>query len=440
MRCCCCGLAISGNYHVTQNGDVCESCWNDPNLFFAERIRENGAWKYVNEIFISTNENEKLIIPVLKLKQKDVTLYSGKIKARDILRLYAILGFEEQSLIGYQRELYEDQINDLVSYIINCPTSVLPGLFISLRGGIDFSPFYETEKSDFGHLHIPLRKGAIWIIDGQHRIGGFEKILAKFSQISENDNSMESLKDIFEYDIPVTFIDTKEASDKLNTLFDIKTQPEDIERLAFFIINKTQRRLSPSLVDTLQYCISRVGLNGIPAIDKAPWRGEAASIGIDMNALGSSPFFQKINISGQRGLNRPIQLNSFVSSLKPLFQNKYFLELSIEEKKLFLHNWWSEIKNINNKSFLEKTYRNFLILKAIGIYTLNFLALDFVLIMKNNDFIKKVNIKGFIKNIKGFDWSKNSSPLSSFGGMKGVHEARKMLHQYIIEKKKTRKT
>jgi DGQHR domain-containing protein len=434
MNCICCGLSISDVYHVTQLGNVCSRCWDDPNLFFSEKVKESGTLQLLTKILLPEKLNEKIKIPVVKLTQKNVTLYSGKLKAVDLLKLYAVLGFEEENLSGYQREIYEDQVNELANYILDCPIALMPGLFLSLRDSISYKGIEnDTIDSDIGILEIPIKKGALWIIDGQHRIGGFEKILSKFGQIEKNGFSNESFLKLLNYDIPVTFVDSKTAINSLKTIDGINLNAIDIERVAFFIINKTQRRLSPSLEDALQYCITRVGIKGIPAIDREKWRAEAAAMGINLNALENSPLYEKINVSGQRGLERPIQLNSFISSLRPLYMDRNFNTLSFIEKNNLLLNYWNIIKLNNIKAFSKDSYRNYLLLKTIGFYSMSLILLDYIklCIEKNINFIDEINIENYIKHIKGFDWSKQSSPLAGFGGAKGVIEARKILLDYI---------
>lgn len=441
MICVCCGLRITGEYHKIEQGYLCDRCWNDPNLFFPERLKNSGKWGEIFSVFVSNSDTtETLSFPVIRLFQKGVKLYTGKLNAKNLLRLYAVFGFEEETLRGYQRELYENQVNDVYQYLLDCPVAIMPGLFISVRYGVKFIPSFDPESKemgmDFGKLEVPLRKGAIWIIDGQHRIGGFEKALANFGQVESNNcYSEDPLLNLMDYELPVTFIDSTEAVELINHSNGTKLNPEDIERVAFFIINKTQRRLSPSLKDTLQYCIKRAGMNGIPVIERESWRADATSIIIDLNALEDSPLYQKVNISGQRGMNRPIQLNSFVSSLNPLFRNKKVLLLNNNEKKKLLLSYWKSIKRINEKSFKDTDYRNYLLLKTMGVYTLNLLILDYIRIYneKGVDILDESNIKEFTDKLKGFDWSKETSPIRNFGGMKGVKEAYNVLINYIFK-------
>jgi len=429
-----CGLSISGKYHVTARGNICDRCWNDPNLFFPEKMKENGTYATITNVFKIADEDKLLDIPVIKLKQKNLVLYTGKIKAKELLHLYGVLSFQEGSLTGYQRELFKTQTEELAKYILECEIPLIPGIFLSIRGGAEFRCINEL-NSDFGMLQIPATRGALWIIDGQHRIGGFEELLSTLFEI-QGDQLESYIDEIFNYDVPITFLDTKNAVLTIRSNSEELLTEPDIERLAFFIINKTQRRLNPSLKDTLQYIISRAGIRGVPSIEREKWRTVAAAIGIDFNSQKGSPWYNYINISGERGLNRPLQLNSFVSSLQPMLKNKYFSSISFKEQKSFILKYWTCIKIINKPAFERETYFNYLILKTLGVYTLNRLALDYINDCKkmNIDFNDLDNILKFIEKLGGFDWGKQSSPIASFGGVKGVREARNVLLNYMSEK------
>jgi len=93
---------------------------------------------------------------------------------------------------------------------------------------------------------------------------------------------------------------------------------------------------------------------------------------------------------------------------------------------------WEEISSYNRDAFSDN-YRNYILTKTIGVYTLNLLLLDYIKLHEENpdSFLNIQNISDFVKRIKGFNWTKESSPLAAFGGMKGVAEARIVLLNYM---------
>jgi len=437
MICACCGFEIKGKMHRINSGYVCDRCWKDPNNFFPEKMQNSERWIKFSRMLKSENQGT-ITVPVIKIKQKNITLYAGKLKSRDLLKMYSVCGFDDETFSGYQREPYEEKINDIYEYLIKCPIAIMPAIFISLRSRARFKPIYRSDlnNDDIGTLSIPLKKGSIWIIDGQHRVGSFEKVLGNIVYFEDSPSSKnDEFFELMEYELPVIFLDSRKATDFFNHSKQIKTNPVSIERTIFFIINKTQNRISPSLKDALQYSIKKDGINGIPIIEREKWRTEAVSLVIKLNGVEESPFFDKINISGARGINRPIQLNSFVSSLKPLFMDPTFLEFNFDEKLKLLLIFWKTIKKMNPKAFSKDSYKEYLILKTIGIYSLNLLCSDYLkwCKMHNRKFLDKNNIETFLNPIKAFDWNRSTSPVSYFGGLSGVREVHSILLQRIKE-------
>lgn len=434
--CTCCGFRIADNYHKTKRGYVCNSCWNDPNLFFAEKLNESSEGKIYTATLDPKNKMEKIRLPVLKLKQKKVTLYTGKIGTEDLLRLYAVFGFEEESLSGYQRELYEDKVNEVYQYLIDCPVAVMPGLFVSIREGVKFVPLpLPSWTNDFGMIEIPMRRGAIWIIDGQHRVAGLEKVFSDVNLIRRGYQSdKNSYLNLVDYELPVTLIDSQAAVKIINHSNGTTINEAEIERLIFFMVNKTQKRINASLKDALQYCIKRVGMKGVPLVNRENWRADAAEIALNFNALDLSPFYMKINISGQRSQNKPIQLNSFVSSLRPLFTDELFVKIPMKNKKKVLLKYWRAMERMNKPAFSEKKYREYLILRASGVYSINLLLLDYIRLCRERKahICNESNIRRYVERMRGFNWHKTGSPVAHFGGMGGVLETRKVLLNYMF--------
>ena len=101
-------------------------------------------------------------------------------------------------------EKYRERTADLVEYLDECPVAVMPGLFASVRD----AKFVQT-SGDLGTLEIPNKKGAVWIIDGQHRLGGFEKIREKFVFEEKLTVSPDLYKSLMDYELPIVFINSK---------------------------------------------------------------------------------------------------------------------------------------------------------------------------------------------------------------------------------------
>lgn len=440
MICSCCGYEIKGKMYPIMNGEkhVCEKCWSNPDLFFPEKIPDDQRLKILSEMADGVrNQKGAVHVKAIKLIQKGIELFVGKMKVSDILELYELDKFKEEELEGYQREQYEERTSELVEYLSKCPLAVMPALLISLRK-TDFSP----RDSDFGVLRIPRKRGSIWIIDGQHRVGGFGKIRDKFMFSKEVDPTFFS--GLMNYEFPVVFIDSDAAAQKISgklTQNKNNLSSEDIERTIFFVVNKTQKGISPSLKDALLYRINTSGLQGLSIIKKENWRIIGAEIGITLNRKRSSPLENKINVSGKRDTGKPIQLNSFVSSLQTLFFDKEFSKLNIDDKLRFLEAYWTAIRDILPLAFEDKTEKEYMLLKALGIYSLHLLARDiFQICAKQACDFKEVEVfKSVLMPLKYFDWSTKTSPLAALGGMKGANKAHEILLAVLNQKNRTEK-
>jgi len=113
-------------------------------------------------------------IEAIKFEQKGMPMYSGRMKARDLLKTWHVERWMDDTLglTGYQRELFEKRCRDIAKYLLQCEVAIIPPILASLREGFEFEPV----KGNFGVLKIPGKPGAITIIDGQHRVGGFKPL------------------------------------------------------------------------------------------------------------------------------------------------------------------------------------------------------------------------------------------------------------------------
>jgi DGQHR domain-containing protein len=113
-------------------------------------------------------KTKTLSFPCLKLKQGKLELVTFVAKARTINSFAAINLRDPDEKTGYQRVLSPTRVRVINKYIDAgkaLPTSVL----ISLEEDAKLKHDTETDKWT---LSIPQKKGAGWVIDGQHRLAG----------------------------------------------------------------------------------------------------------------------------------------------------------------------------------------------------------------------------------------------------------------------------
>src|SRR2546425_634620 len=229
-------------------------------------------------------------IPVVQLSQKEVPLYSGKMTARDLLATFDIKKFnprESEMRDWYQRQRYESKIRDMQKFVEECPIPIVPGILLGVRG-----VKFDAEKGGLGHVTIPRTRGAVTVIDGQHRLGGFDKIKEDIDDLvsqqtlgslsKDQQKRLTRLQDLLDFEIPVVIMDSERASvaakaEAEGFRADALT-PDAAERVVFFILNKTQKGLNPSHKDQLMYRIWYSGVRGIPVIEREKWRAHATKL------------------------------------------------------------------------------------------------------------------------------------------------------------------
>ncbi len=468
MICSSCGFEIKGKRHGPYDGRyVCDNCWNNPALFFPdkmtqtiENIAQNDFKNDINQfntveiIDIYQNfpkiksqplegiwkniANVKLKITVIKIRQKGMPLYIGKVQAKELLLLASSDQWRDEVLEGYQREKFREKTNEIKKYLEGCSISIVPAILASFSD----AKFLSLDE-EIGILEIPLKPGVISILDGQQRTGGFEEIYREIKKLQTKHslpNREELIKkymDLLSFEIPIVFVDSKAIIEKMRkeSPENLTVKQSELEGAFFFIINKTQKPVNPSLKDELAYKTLKAGITGIPIIEKEKWRTEIVPVVNELNKE-SSPFVGLINLGGTVNNGHPVPLFSFVSSLKPLFDNNNFRLLNFDQKKTFLIKYWACIREMFPETFDEKTRKQFLMLRTTSIYAFNYLANDvYNWCLKDGiDPIDTKSIKKFLDPLNDFDWDKNTSPFAFLGGGKGVRKAHEILLNVLSQK------
>lgn len=469
MICSSCGFPVEGKFHGPYEGKryICENCWNNPALFFPDKAQktlgafcssdEQGRSDFASiieliDLFrgsqgLSTTELDEtwseafdasIKINVLKVNQKNLPLFIGKVKASELLLFSVSDQWNDESLQGYQREKFDAKTKEIKKYLLDCPISIVPAIFASYKEG-HFSPSSDT-NGDFGILNIPIKPNALSIIDGQQRIGGFEEIFKEIkalrgkTRIENREELFQSYADLLSSEIPIVLVDSQAIVDRMNEeIPNGKIKASDLDAAFFYIINKTQKPVNPSLKDELAYNTVRSGIVGIPSIEKEIWRTEVVPIANELN-LPSSPLHNLINLGGALNNGKSIPLYSFVSSLKPLWENPNFSLLGTPAKVEYLQNYWTCIRETFPDAFERKS--DYLLLRVVSIYALNYLS-ENVFRWCSTRGCDPLNIESIMKYIAAlgeFDWDKKTSPIAYLGGGKGVRKAQEVILNVMSDK------
>lgn len=277
------------------------------------------------------NDNKLKGIPVIQNQQEFVV---GIFSISKILQFTKyteriIRGFDEEGFPIYnkqvQRQVERSRVDSISEFLIRDPEATFPTNLVlhipeeiileqkNLDGileiEIDSKVFVEVQKdnkvSSTGDIFIS-------IIDGQHRVKGIEQAILKLKehifalqQTSTNSISNEisrkleyfqtRLKDLLDIELVVTFFIGK---------------PLEYQAMIFSTINRTQKRVSESLVYSL------FGLT----VDDTPQK-TALQISLALNAHKNSPFYNRIKLYGGdygRNLNPPLSQATMVKSIVAL--------------------------------------------------------------------------------------------------------------------------
>lgn len=118
----------------------------------------------------------KIIVPILEVKQPVGDFYLGVIEARDLVAIsFSDIrrtdGRDLERYIGIQRDLSEGRVSEIKKYVRNVDACFPTGIILSIS-----NEHVELTRTPEGQLALAInRDSAIAkIIDGQHRIAGFE--------------------------------------------------------------------------------------------------------------------------------------------------------------------------------------------------------------------------------------------------------------------------
>jgi DGQHR domain-containing protein len=323
--------------------------------------------------------DETIRIQVSRFVQNGQVMFAGVMNSSDIARIANVDVRDEQTNPnGYQRHRDEIRCRRIAEFI-NEPTSALPGsILLNLRGSSTFSVV--TKNGSQGTLSIPNRKGAAWIVDGQHRIGGFEYTEREFM-------------------LPVVFFENL---------------PHRQEMVHFSVINDTQKGINTSLT---------LSLLGELRENIEDWKIQAHDIVYRLNRDSDSPWLERVNMTGSKGMHRPVNLASFANALKPLLrQHGFFQTMELNDQVLLLKRFWSVTRDMFPDAWSEP--RRHILLKTLGVYTMSQVAeYVFELCAANGGDFSQERMQEYLSPLAGFDWHRGTSPFRALGGMKGCKEA-----------------
>ena len=282
-----------------------------------------------------------LKLPVAKVQQGDLTLYSTAIKVKVLIRdhFYSVetLDPSAPSDSGYQRLLNHARARKLADYIVRgqddqdafLPTSV----FLATDRPLDYDPV--TNSISFDTVAV----GPFSVVDGQHRLEGLKMAAKKDDRV-------------LEFAVPVNIA---------------ANLPKLHQMCHFLIVNTTQKSVDKAVEQRIVARLTEaLDVEDIPSLPK--WilnvveRGEvekALRLVDFLNEKIDSPWHGKIKMANEPGA-KMINQRSFVKAIVKyvLTANNPIAVLNDfnKEKRIFL-NYWKAIEEIVDDGNASILYR-----------------------------------------------------------------------------------
>ncbi|PKP57700.1 hypothetical protein CVT91_10020 [Candidatus Atribacteria bacterium HGW-Atribacteria-1] len=334
--------------------------------------------------------SEEIRIKCTKVPQQGLEFYTFILNSKILRDIAYVSRRDPTNPQGYQRYLSSKRLKDVGEYIKK-PRAAFPNSIILNLDPTKarFEPFPE---GDYGTMIILKERGVAWIIDGQHRLYGFEH--------SEGT----------EFELLVAAYLGLSIPDQATI---------------FKIINSTQKGVSPSLIYDLidltkdaDYFDERAHeiVKALNEDSDSPWQGEIKMIGVGKGIISQA---------------------AFIGELRRLLQDPIFKEYPAGDQIKILKDYFIAVKELFSNAWASKKY---VLCKTLGV-SATFSIMPKVLIHCRiiNSFSKDT-INNILKNIKtiqiptetGFENIDFSSrQLGMFGGRKGQSELTKILESAI---------
>ena len=296
-------------------------------------------------------------LPAFELTQKGKKIYLSYASAQNLSQwlsgrtasMKADIWDKETNPDGYQRKPDSDKIRSIEEFLRGkrgveplMPASIV----LNLRAEkVRFD--VEDDQQRYGILSIEDEAGALWEVDGQHRLRGVVKALADAPRMEQT-----KLRD---YCLPLTII---------------VSLPKPDEALQFVAINTTQTKVKPEL--SLRILWSRYKEKAQAAerfLKGQTWKIDAIEIVDSLNRDQASPFFDSIAAPGGSLKGKIVTEGMFVSSLEPLarVRNRFL-------NQNFVKTYWKSIATVFPHASAPDKRTSYGVLRNVGPYVFHKVA------------------------------------------------------------------
>lgn len=349
--------------------------------------------------------------------------YSVVLPAGKIIEMSKVDAWDpDNPMSGYQRVPSAARKREIGMYALKSDSIMPVGGLLNARdsdqhdGGhygskLKFEPEYKDGHISFGLLTIPDEALPLYIVDMQHRIGGYEWAIEQ-----EGGERLE--------DFPL-----------VATIADGLSKMEEVDQ--FDIINTTQKKVRTDLARRLK-AIQATDVDHMLAMDKRGklWEAKGPVIAEKLNN-GIGPWAGKILPPNRGKEEQPtmvVRETSFVTSLKPILQTPYFIRQSEEAAAELITRFWVAIQRVWPEAF--ENPDEYVIQKSPGVFSLHELAPEVFEMVRDSGEITVENIFKVVKSLGEIGGSEfweanNSDGAASYGSMKGFRFLASDLRQFL---------
>jgi DGQHR domain-containing protein len=336
-------------------------------------------------------------VRVLKYNHKGWPMYLTAMSGKRVAEISDVDSVDKDPN-GYQRERSNARCVDIKTFIETTEGLVPGAVLLNIRPDkVDQVPYHKLGEEDgieFGTVEFPAGKFT-WIMDGQHRVGAFEKMENDVIVPTVLAIGLERAKEGETFNVVNS--NQKNVPASLNFFDLMRYAAEDVRQ---------RTRIGEKMADDIAY-------NILIAINKSgPWKG-------------------RINLTGVRGMKRAINLKGFRDALDPVVKDRTFAALPNEKQIELVQTFWQAMEKVwpmalgpDSSSVLNKTF---------GVHVACGVAIDVLLYCDQLHDSSVEGMASLLESVKGLvgDWNKEG-PLEHYigGGRKNV--------KFVIDALRTR--
>ena len=360
--------------------------------------------------------SQPLKVPAIRMVQGGKVFYVTAVPAARLLAISKVdVWHSGDQDPGYQRAPVSSRKNQIASYVAQ-PDAILPvgGLLNARRDEDDHTGSvlrFRPEGGDDGPvvpgvLELPSADDPLWIVDMQHRLGGFDVALQRGEDVA---------------DFPVVV-----------TIADGLTRLEEIRQ--FELINTTQKKVRTDLARRLlEIRVEDINEKQLIVEQGRLWqaRGPRVVDWLNRNCPVWGGGIIEPNSSKKERPNGVAKETSFVTSLKPVL-NTPLLSRAAEDRVAELLSWyWQGLAELWKEAFADP--KAYVVQKTPGLFSLHSIAPDVFELARQVGDLSKNGIAQVLKDldVDSDFWHKANGTAGQFGSMKGFGILAEELRSYL---------